>query len=492
VQSQAGKKIVQVTTSLGVFSIELFENITPITVSNFLNYVNSGRYDGALFHRSVPSFVLQGGGYTFNQDNYTLDAIATDDPIQNEFNVSNTRGTVSMAKLGGNPNSATSQWFINLADNSLNLDGQNGGFTVFGKVVGDGMDVVDRIVALQTYTIAGLTDFPLNNYMGGSLMSSNFVEMNIALTENSSIYDRDDYLPSWADEDGDCINTRNEVLRIESRIPVTMSENGCSVIEGEWLDLATNQLFTDPADVDIDHTVALSEAHSSGASTWSLAKKRTFANDLLNSAVLKVMDDSANASKSDKDPAQWLPPNENYHCDYVKNWVEVKTLYGLTYDQAEKAAIENILGSDIEFGARKAVVGVQASSGDEMARFGMGITQGNNCGYSSTASLYQKTLIDFSITPAKGHLEQATDILVVVVVGDDIYSINNKAELIPFNGDANSLAAFIPAYVFSESYSFKFVEAIFNEAINVSIYVAYRLANGELIYSSTPFSVVVI
>ena len=177
VQSQVGIKIVRVTTSLGDFSIELFENITPITASNFLNYVNSGRYDGALFHRSVPSFVLQGGGYTFNQDNYTLDSITTDAPIQNEFNVSNTRGMVSMAKRGGNPNSATSQWFINLADNSLNLDGQNGGFTVFGKVVGDGMDVVDRIAALQTYTIAGLTDFPLNNYMGGSMMSNNFVEM---------------------------------------------------------------------------------------------------------------------------------------------------------------------------------------------------------------------------------------------------------------------------------------------------------------------------
>ena len=129
------------------------------------------------------------------------------------------------------------------------------------------------------------------------------------------------------------------------------------------------------------------------------------------------MDDSTNASKSDKDPAQWLPPNANYHCDYVKNWVEVKTLYGLTYDQVEKTAIENILGGNIELGARKAVVGVQASSGDEMARFAMGITEGNNCGYSSTASLYQKTLIDFSITPAEDHLEQTVDILVVVVVG---------------------------------------------------------------------------
>jgi hypothetical protein len=167
--------------------------------------------------------------------------------------------------------------------------------------------------------------------------------------DKSSSYNRDDYLPSWADADGNCINTRHEVLIIESRTPVTMSENGCSVLKGEWLDLATNQIFTDPADVDIDHTVALSEAHRSGASTWTTERKQSFANDLLNSVVLEVMDDSTNASKGDKDPSEWLPPNEKHHCTYVKNWVEIKTLYGLTFDEEEKIAIEKILGSDARY-----------------------------------------------------------------------------------------------------------------------------------------------
>ena len=142
----------------------MFDDITPITVANFLNYVNSGRFNGTVIHRSVPGFVIQGGWLSYNARNNQLDQIALDAAIQNEFSVSNTRGTVAMAKVGGDPNSATSQWFVNLADNSANLDGQNGGFTAFGRVIGDGMTVVDNIAAQPTFTVAGITDFPLLNY----------------------------------------------------------------------------------------------------------------------------------------------------------------------------------------------------------------------------------------------------------------------------------------------------------------------------------------
>ena len=165
--------------------------------------------------------------------------------------------------------------------------------------------------------------------------------------ETSSSYNRDDYLPFWADADKNCINTRHEVLILESQTPVTMSESGCYVLKGEWLDQATDRVFTDPSDVDIDHTVALSEAHRSGAWRWGAEKKKIFANDLLNTAVLEVMDDNTNAQKGDKDPSEWLPPNKQYHVTYVKNWVEIKTLYGLTFDKKEIAVIEEILGSDI-------------------------------------------------------------------------------------------------------------------------------------------------
>jgi len=139
-------------TPLGDIEIELFDEVAPGTVENFLNYVNDGDYENSFVHRSVPGFVIQGGGFNFEAG--LQGTVPTDPPIQNEFNRSNVRGTVAMAKLGGDPDSATSQWFINLADNSASLDGgdgQGGGFfTVFGQVVGDGMEVADAIAALPS------------------------------------------------------------------------------------------------------------------------------------------------------------------------------------------------------------------------------------------------------------------------------------------------------------------------------------------------------
>ena len=304
-----------------------------------------------------------------------------------------------------------------------------------------------------------------------------------------STYNRDDYLPYWADADGDCINTRHEVLILESRVPVTMTENGCSVALGEWYDPLTDQTFTDPSDVDIDHHVALSEAHRSGAAEWDTAKKRTFANDLVNSYALQAMDDSTNASKSDNDPTNWLPPNESFRCDYVKNWVEVKSLYALTYDEAEKAAIEGILGTSIGNGARKAVSGLQASTLEVAGRFSLGITENDNCGYSSTGNLNTSVLISFAIAPKEDHLNELVDILVVAVLGTNVYSISDQLQAVPYTGGASQLVAFVPQTTFKESRQFKFIKTSLDAPIDVSIYLAYRLANGDLVYSSQPFSV---
>jgi peptidyl-prolyl cis-trans isomerase A (cyclophilin A) len=104
----------------GEVEIELFDEAAPETVANFLNYVNDGDYAKSFIHRSVTGFVVQGGGYSFIDG--TAVAIPTDPPVINEPGISNLRGTIAMAKLGGDPNSATSQWFFNLADNS-GLDG---------------------------------------------------------------------------------------------------------------------------------------------------------------------------------------------------------------------------------------------------------------------------------------------------------------------------------------------------------------------------------
>jgi len=168
-------------TSLGDVEIELFDELAPATVANFLNYVNDGDYADSIIHRSVPGFIVQGGGFTFIDG--VAASIPADPPVINEPGTSNLRGTIAMAKLGGDPNSATSGWFFNLADNSANLDSQNGGFTVFGRVIDNGMVIVDAIAALQVWNAGSpFTDLPLINYPGsGPITADHLVLVNVAI-----------------------------------------------------------------------------------------------------------------------------------------------------------------------------------------------------------------------------------------------------------------------------------------------------------------------
>lgn len=146
--------IVRISTGIGDFSIELLDDSAPGTVQNFLNYVNRNDYNGTYIHRAVDNFVVQGGAYRFRLFEGPID-VPTDPPIQNEFGASNTRGTVAMAKIDGDPDSATNQWFVNVVDNSASLDELNGGFTVFGTVLGEGMTTVDEIDALPFVDLRG-------------------------------------------------------------------------------------------------------------------------------------------------------------------------------------------------------------------------------------------------------------------------------------------------------------------------------------------------
>lgn len=177
----ATNSFVQVSTSMGNFTLELFRDTSPKSVENFLVYVKSGAYQNAVFHRSVPGFIVQTGGFTVGSN---LPAIPTNLPVVNEYNRSNLRGTVAMAKLGGDPDSATSQWFVNLADNSENLDNQNGGFTVFARVMENGMAVGDAIAALPRYDLGGaFTDLPLQNVAEGqeNIQLANLVSITRAV-----------------------------------------------------------------------------------------------------------------------------------------------------------------------------------------------------------------------------------------------------------------------------------------------------------------------
>ena len=146
---EGGSPLVTFETTHGSFAIALEPEAAPETVENFLQYVRDGHYDGTIFHRVIPAFMIQGGGYT-----QRYEQLPTRAPIQNEAPNApgNDRGTIAMARTA-DPHSATAQFFVNVVDNDfLNHRGKNPqgwGYTAFGRVV-DGMETVDRIAALQT------------------------------------------------------------------------------------------------------------------------------------------------------------------------------------------------------------------------------------------------------------------------------------------------------------------------------------------------------
>jgi cyclophilin family peptidyl-prolyl cis-trans isomerase len=146
-------------TSLGRFVLELDAAKAPKSVENFLGYVKSGHYDGVIFHRVIAGFMVQGGGFTAD-----MQQKSTRPPVANEADngLKNKRGTVAMARTS-DPNSATSQFFVNLVDNGfLDHTGKNErgwGYAVFGKVV-EGMDVVDKIAAVKTGRKGPMSDVP--------------------------------------------------------------------------------------------------------------------------------------------------------------------------------------------------------------------------------------------------------------------------------------------------------------------------------------------
>jgi len=151
------KSVVLVKTSLGNIKIELMQRESPITVKNFLSYVEAGYYSGTILHRVIPGFMVQGGGFTSD-----MKVKKTGQPIKNEASngLKNDRGTIAMARTSA-PDSATSQFFINLVNNdNLNRPLPDGhGYAVFGKVIA-GMDVVDKIASVSTGVTMGFPNVP--------------------------------------------------------------------------------------------------------------------------------------------------------------------------------------------------------------------------------------------------------------------------------------------------------------------------------------------
>jgi peptidyl-prolyl cis-trans isomerase A (cyclophilin A) len=149
--------MIRFETTLGDFTIELFDKEAPQSVANFLRYIDDGFFDGTIFHRIVPGFVIQGGGFTED-----MAQKRTQPPVKNEADngLKNKRGTLSMARTN-DINSATSQFFVNLKDNDfLDHSRANFGYAVFARVT-EGMDVVDKIAAVKTGKHRGFDDVPV-------------------------------------------------------------------------------------------------------------------------------------------------------------------------------------------------------------------------------------------------------------------------------------------------------------------------------------------
>ena len=149
--------MITITTSHGDIIIDLLTDEAPISVENFLAYVDAGHFDGTIFHRVIPNFMIQGGGFDVD-----MNQKSTRDPIKNEADngLKNERGTLAMARTS-DINSATSQFFINLNDNAFLDNGERDfGYAVFARVT-EGMDVVDKIAAVATGNSGGHSDVPV-------------------------------------------------------------------------------------------------------------------------------------------------------------------------------------------------------------------------------------------------------------------------------------------------------------------------------------------
>ena len=156
--ARAANPVVIIETNMGNIKVELYEDKAPVTVKNFLQYVDDKHYDGLIFHRVISNFMIQGGGFEPG-----MKEKKTRDPIKNESSngLSNLRGTIAMARTP-EPNSASSQFYINVKDNKgldKNMADDGVGYCVFGRVI-EGMDVVDKIKEVETGTVAGHKNVP--------------------------------------------------------------------------------------------------------------------------------------------------------------------------------------------------------------------------------------------------------------------------------------------------------------------------------------------
>lgn len=186
--------------------------------------------------------------------------------------------------------------------------------------------------------------------IGETIVSLTLADEVTEVTEDIEKYDRDNWSHWDGHVDGGCFNVRDQVLADETYMPVeTRPASGgrCLVVSGLWFDPYTGMTFTNSQDVEIDHVVALNEAHQSGGWNWDNARRRDYANYLADPfhliAVYKV--ENGRSRKSDKDPSDYMPLNTAFHCAYIGAWISIKDRWDLTVDAAEVTAIRRVIAA---------------------------------------------------------------------------------------------------------------------------------------------------
>jgi hypothetical protein len=193
-------------------------------------------------------------------------------------------------------------------------------------------------VVLATLVLLGLVTVPAG---GADVNAPTLLGQLKVRAERETGYEREKF-GGWRDFDRDGCDTRREVLFAEAKVKPDVGR-GCSLAGGKWYSPYDGRTYTNPARLQIDHMVPLSEAWQSGAYRWTNTTRQRFANDLGYSRSLMAVTAGVNMSKGDRQPGEWLPPRRAYVCRYVADWIAVKWRWGLTVDSWEKANLKGLL-----------------------------------------------------------------------------------------------------------------------------------------------------
>ncbi|GAA2308368.1 HNH endonuclease family protein [Glycomyces scopariae] len=181
---------------------------------------------------------------------------------------------------------------------------------------------------------------PFSVTVDPAVLTSDIEALTVAEEENGG-YDRS-LFPHWKDDDGNGCDARDDVLVAQDRSGGLTEADCDAAMTGEWVSMYDGETVTESGDIDIDHFVPLKEAWGSGAVNWTTEDRQSYANWLGNSWHLIAVTASSNRSKSDQDPAEWMPEDESVWCAYVWAWVEVKKEWSLTVDEAERTALLDV------------------------------------------------------------------------------------------------------------------------------------------------------